>query len=102
MFDVDAEHFAQIEVTNPYPAYGGSDEETAFDARQRIAIWKLDSYEDSIVEDNTNSNKIQEVNYVYDLFDSKHNDIMENYVIDYIRFDFDCIVIAIKPDKWNK
>lgn len=73
-----------------------------FDARQRIAIWKLDSYEDSIVEDNTNSNKIQEVNYVYDLFDSKHNDIMENYVIDYIRFDFDCIVIAIKPDKLYK
>lgn len=73
-----------------------------FDARQRIAIWKLDSYEDSIVEDNANSNKIQEVNYVYDLFNNKYNDIMENYVIDYIRFDFDCIVIAIKPDKWYK
>lgn len=29
-----------------------------FNARQRIAIWKLDSYEDSIVEDNANSNKI--------------------------------------------
>lgn len=46
----DAEHFAQIEVTNPYPAYGGSDEETAFDARQRIGLFRYgrDSTKDSI------------------------------------------------------
>lgn len=28
--------YSDIEVTNPSPAYGGADEETAFDARQRI------------------------------------------------------------------
>lgn len=70
------------------------------DARQRVAIWKLDKYQDSITDENVNSNRIQEINYVYDLFDSKHRNIMENYVIDYIRFDFDCIVIAIKPDRF--
>ena len=32
--------FSQIEVTNPYPAYGGLDEETAFDARQRIGLFR--------------------------------------------------------------
>ena len=48
----DAEHFAQIEVTNPYTAYGGSDEETAFDARQRIGLFRYgrDSTKDSIQE----------------------------------------------------
>lgn len=32
--------FSQIEVTNPYAAYGGLDEETAFDARQRIGLFR--------------------------------------------------------------
>jgi len=36
----DNEFFSQIEVTNPNPAYGGSDEETAFDARDRIDIFR--------------------------------------------------------------
>ena len=48
----DDEHFAQIEATNPYPAYGGSDEETAFDARQRIGLFRYgrDSTKDTIQE----------------------------------------------------
>lgn len=36
----DVGHFAQLKVTNPYPAYGGSDEETAYDARQRIGLFR--------------------------------------------------------------
>ena len=28
------EFFSQVEVTNPYPAYGGADEETAYDSRR--------------------------------------------------------------------
>lgn len=37
----DNEFFSQIEVTNPYPAYGGADEETAYDARNRIGLFRL-------------------------------------------------------------
>ena len=37
----DIEHFAQVEVTNPYPAYGGADEETAYDSRQRIGLFRF-------------------------------------------------------------
>lgn len=36
----DSEYFAEIKVTNPDPAYGGSDEETAFDARNRIELFR--------------------------------------------------------------
>lgn len=39
-FDPQTGDFNQIEVTNPYPAYGASDEETAFDARQRIGLFR--------------------------------------------------------------
>lgn len=48
----DVDYFSQIQVTNPYPAYGGSDEETAFDARQRIGLFRYgrDSTKDSIQE----------------------------------------------------
>lgn len=35
----DAE-YAGIEVTNPNPAYGGADEETAFDTRNRINLYR--------------------------------------------------------------
>lgn len=35
-FNDDAYLVGEIEVTNPYPAYGGMDEETAFDARNRL------------------------------------------------------------------
>ncbi len=48
----DIEYFNQVEVTNPYPAYGGSDEETAFDARNRIGLFRYgrDSTKASIQE----------------------------------------------------
>lgn len=36
----DIDHFAQVQVTNPYPAYGGADEETAYDTRQRIGLFR--------------------------------------------------------------
>lgn len=36
----DIDHFAQVKVTNPFPAYGGTDEETAYDARQRIGLFR--------------------------------------------------------------
>lgn len=39
-FDPSTGDFSQIEVTNPYAAYGASDEETAFDARQRIGLFR--------------------------------------------------------------
>lgn len=39
-FDPTTGDFDQIEVTNPYAAYGASDEETAFDARQRIGLFR--------------------------------------------------------------
>ena len=47
----DNEYFAQIQVTNPNPAYGGSDEETAFDARDRIGLFRYgrDATKDSIL-----------------------------------------------------
>lgn len=52
VFFDDSEFFAEIEVTNPNPAYGGSDEETAFDARKRIGLfrYKFDATKDSIME----------------------------------------------------
>ena len=31
---------AEVQVTNPYPAYGGMDEETAFDTRNRINAYR--------------------------------------------------------------
>lgn len=34
------EFFSQVEVTNPYPAYGGADEETAYDSRRRIGLFR--------------------------------------------------------------
>ena len=33
--------YSDIEVTNPYPAYGGADEETAFDTRKRIQSFRF-------------------------------------------------------------
>lgn len=39
-FDPTTGDFEQIEVTNPYPAYGATDEETSFDARQRIGLFR--------------------------------------------------------------
>lgn len=70
------------------------------DARQRIDLWKLENYDDRIVSENVTSEKLAEINYVYQLFDNKYSDIME-YVIDYMRFDFNSLVVAIKPDKWS-
>ena len=35
-FNNDNYLMGEIEITNPYPAYGGMDEETAFDARNRL------------------------------------------------------------------
>lgn len=32
--------YANIKVTNPYPAYGGADEETAFDTRKRLHSYR--------------------------------------------------------------
>ena len=51
-FDPTAGDFDQIQVTNPYPAYGGSDEETAYDSRQRIGLFRYgrDSTKESIQE----------------------------------------------------
>lgn len=51
-FDPTTGDFSQIEVTNPYPAYGGSDEETAFDSRRRIGLFRYgrDSTKESIQE----------------------------------------------------
>ena len=48
----DIEFFAEVQVTNPNPAYGGSDEETAFDARERIGLFRygMNSTKDSILE----------------------------------------------------
>lgn len=52
VFFDDYEFFSEIEVTNPAPAYGGSDEETAFDARERIGLfrYKFDATKDAIME----------------------------------------------------
>lgn len=36
----DAYLFNEIEVTNPYSSYGGRDEETAFDARNRLELFR--------------------------------------------------------------
>lgn len=46
----DAEFFDEIEVTNPNPAYGGTDEETSFDARERIGLFRnsMDSTLDAL------------------------------------------------------
>ncbi len=48
----DYEFFAEIEVTNPDPAYGGSDEETSFDARDRINLFRygIDSTKDALLQ----------------------------------------------------
>lgn len=48
----DGEHFAEIEVTNPYPAFGASDEETAYDTRQRLGLFRYgrDSSKQAIQE----------------------------------------------------
>lgn len=70
------------------------------DARQSLNIWKLDKYSDSITMDNVNQTRLSDIKYVYNLFDNKYSDIMQNYVVDYIRFSLDSIVIVIKPEKW--
>lgn len=36
----DIDYFSEVQVTNIYPAYGGADEETAYDARQRIGLFR--------------------------------------------------------------
>lgn len=48
----DSEFFSQIEVTNPNPAYGGNDEETAFNARDRIGLfrYRFDATRDAIID----------------------------------------------------
>ena len=39
-FDDNSGLFKEIEVTNPYPAYGARDEETAFDTRNRLDMYR--------------------------------------------------------------
>lgn len=39
-FDDNSGLFQEIEVTNPYPAYGARDEETAFDTRNRLDMYR--------------------------------------------------------------
>lgn len=39
-FDDDSGLLQEIEVTNPYPAYGARDEETAFDTRNRLDMFR--------------------------------------------------------------
>lgn len=38
--DTESYLSGEIQVTNPYPAYGGRDEETAFDTRRRISSYR--------------------------------------------------------------
>ena len=38
--DTESYLSSEIKVTNPYPAYGGRDEETAFDTRQRLDLFR--------------------------------------------------------------
>ena len=48
----DNEYFNQVQVTNLYPAFGGSDEETSFDTRNRIELFRYgrDSTKDAIMD----------------------------------------------------
>ena len=39
-FDDNSGLFQEIKVTNPYPAYGARDEETAFDTRNRLDMYR--------------------------------------------------------------
>ena len=39
-FNDDTYLVGELEVTNPYPAYGGMDEETAFDTRNRLDLFR--------------------------------------------------------------
>lgn len=75
------------------------------DARQRITLWKLEKYEHSIVseedKEEVKEEKISAINYVYELFNPEYQELMEEYVIDYMRFDYDSLVIVIKPNKWK-
>lgn len=73
---------------------------SCFDARQRITLWKLDRYADTIISEDVTGTRMTDINYVYQLFDNKYEGILD-YVIDYMRFDIEGIVIAIKPDKWS-
>ena len=72
------------------------------DARAIINFYKLETYEDSILNENYNAKKISKVKLVHHLFTEEFEDILENYIIDYIRFDFDKAVIVVKPNKYYR
>ena len=67
-------------------------------AKERISLWSLEKYEDNFETVKPKSLSINDVSYVYQLYEGKE-DIMD-YVVDYIRFDFDGMIIVIKPNKW--
>jgi hypothetical protein len=69
--------------------------------RQSITLWKLENYTDTVAEGNTNEIRIEEINYVWQLLDKANSDYMENYVVDYIRFNTPGVTVVIKPNKWR-
>jgi hypothetical protein len=71
------------------------------DLRKPITLWKLENYADTVAEGNTSETQIVEINYVWQLLDKKYSDYMENYVLDYIRFDISGVIAVIKPNRWR-
>ena len=66
-------------------------------AKQEIDLWLLEKYTDTF-EYYSDEHKIN-VKYVYQLYEGREN-IMD-YVVDYMRFDYDRLCIVIKPNKWT-
>lgn len=67
------------------------------DARAYINLWTLEKYTDTATE--TDPKKIDSIDKAYQLYDNI-TPLYYDYIIDYIRFDFDSIDIVIKPNRW--
>lgn len=65
-------------------------------AKQDIDLWVLNKYTDTF-ENKDKERKIN-VRYVYQLYEN-WQPIME-FVVDYMRFNYDRLTIIIKPNKW--
>ena len=84
--------------------YGFIEADTVFrnvidclNAKQSIDLWLLEKYTDTF--ESGEKHKIN-VRYVHQLYEGREN-IMD-YVVDYMRFDYDGLCIVIKPNKWMK
>jgi hypothetical protein len=97
-----------MEADNMNRIYANLEENTrlnqlveSLELRQTITLWKLENYSDTVSDGNTSETRIDGINYVWQLLDKENADYMENYVVDYIRFNMPGVTVVIKPNRWR-